>query len=527
MLQYAPYYLPNDNTLRPIFNVQDFQREKEAATLGDLLSYANLSGYNVFTGNNSFTVIDFNEALNGIKPSEFSFLSGLQINIQNTFSSLLNKTTKQSFNSGTGITLFDSILQTPVFILNGRNLETRILTIEDDVSRVKTKTSPFDYVNNVLYINGTVSIDNMMFKGSNLDTRLQTNETNIQTNKDDISTLKSTTLIMNTDITKNKSDIATLKSSITDINVTVSQQHDDIVDIQTTLQNGVVNVTTDQLIDGKKTFIQRPMFQSLELATTQDVTNMKNQILNGAGPAYDTLGELQTILVQDQNNITTILNSMVTLTGAQSISGQKIFTSLQTFGSMTASTLSIGTITFTGNINGISTSVFSRLSGLTSNIQTQLNSLFTTVTNMVYDTASQTRRFLNNTAFQNINGQSASFNDYQANNVTTNNIVADTITVSTLKLANPLLYPVAYIFNANATFFIPPKKNLRLLSDLNGFDGAEPMAFTLTSYSRLMIYDENKSCLLNLENDTDDYMNNVAFTFTVNPVYYYVDRTRI
>lgn len=131
MIDYLPYLSLNNNEVKPVFNSEDFTYKNNAVTYGDLLNYANKYGYNNFTSLNDFTVMRFNDTLNDVDAQTFSYLLNVDSDIQDQFNTLQNKTTAITYNSG--ITLIDSILATPVFLLNTRNLETRLIQDENDI----------------------------------------------------------------------------------------------------------------------------------------------------------------------------------------------------------------------------------------------------------------------------------------------------------------------------------------------------------------------------------------------------------
>lgn len=545
MNSYLPLLDPEGN-VKPIFNPLDFEWIYGYATYADLLKYANVYASNVFLSPNSFTTISFNEGINGITPTVFNYLSNVNMDIQQQFTNdrtrlttLETKTTKQTYSNN--ITTFSGTLSTPVLILNNANLNTRITSIETDVSTLKTKTTNISYTstNTTTTIAGTLSTPIIKLNGTDLNTRITTDETNITNAQTDINGLKTRMTTAETNITTNTNDINNIKprlttaeSNITALQTTVNTINSTSLNAKAN-DNSVVHLTGNETISGIKTFSEVPMIGVNNIATTNDITTTINNLIGSAGTAYDTLGEIQKILVADGNSINTITSSMVNLTGTQTISGIKTFSNLitgsslniignTTLGSNNTKTLTINSttnisspITFTSTLNNISTTTFNYLSGVSSNIQTQFNTLTTRLTNYNYDSSTSTQTISSRTAIQdtlttNIITNNTLYND----SITTNNILASTITCKSFKcinLSDSLPIPIVYITNQGIQY---PIMKSGLISNLTGINLTQPLYITIAPNYQIVFFTDSKLSLVRLYNPTDDFLYNVGITFT-------------
>ena len=120
-------------------------------------------------------------------------------------------------------------------------------------------------------------------------------------------------VIVQTVNVKNKFDA--LDTSIT--NLTNTKANDNVV----------VKLTGNQTINDIKTFSTPPKIGLNDIATQNYVDTQISNLINGAPSTLDTLNEIATVLQNNQNDVNSILSSMVTLSTNQSISGVKTFTS--------------------------------------------------------------------------------------------------------------------------------------------------------------------------------------------------------
>lgn len=220
------------------------------------------------------------------------------------------------------------------------------------------------------------------------------------------------TAIQNVQMTNNGGDLSSyatktyVDTAITDLSANLSAAN---YASKTYVDNAVVNVSVDLTGYATQTYV------------TSAVSAAKNEILGGAGPAYDTLQELNDLIQSGDSSVSTALssqiatkandNAVVHLTGTETIGGIKIFSnnvtvpslnnisattigyldatsSIQTQLNSKASSSSVvdlsstqtigGVKTFSSDVtvpslNNISSTTLGYLSGVTSSIQTQLN----------------------------------------------------------------------------------------------------------------------------------------------------------
>jgi hypothetical protein len=91
--------------------------------------------------------------------------------------------------------------------------------------------------------------------------------------------------------------------------------------------NAVVKLTGNQTINDIKTFNIAPKIGLNDIATQSYVDTQISNLIAGAPSTLDTLNEIATVLQNNQNDVNSILSSMVTLSTNQTISGVKTFTS--------------------------------------------------------------------------------------------------------------------------------------------------------------------------------------------------------
>lgn len=91
------------------------------------------------------------------------------------------------------------------------------------------------------------------------------------------------------------------------------------------LDSNVVHTSGNESIGGIKTFASAPLINSNTVATNADISAAIAALVNSAPSTLDTLGEISTVLQNNTASVDTILSTMVTLGGAQSVSGVKTF----------------------------------------------------------------------------------------------------------------------------------------------------------------------------------------------------------
>lgn len=529
MLGYLPE-LDLKGDVHPTFNKSDWKWTMDAVTFADLLEYAKTTVSNTFMETQYFTSLLFNVSINDVSEATFAFLKNVTSDIQEQFDVLYQRTTNVSYNSATNRTTVAGTLATPVLLLNNVNLNTRITTVETNVSSLQTKTTAQSYTlaDTTTTFTGTLATPILKLNGNDLDTRLTADETNIATLQGqmtiataDISTVKSNLATANTEIDTLQEQLTTATTSIS----TLQTQ-------QTTLSNSVATKATDsavvhlagtETISGQKNFAVVPTVSNVNVATTADISTAIGNLISSAPSTMDTLGEMATILQNNANSVDTILSSMVTLGGAQTVTGQKTFQGTTIFNAVSTLALSIfqgiqsTTVEFTTSLNGIAPAVFAYLGNVTSDIQAQFNALFTKLTNYQYDSETSTQLINSSTAIQ----DTTTTNTLNANTIhnaslVSNNIVANSITCSSIKcvnLASSLPVPVVYLLNQGVSY---PILKSGLMSNLTGINFTQPVYITIAPKHRLVFVDANLCALAVVTNPTDDFLHNMGVTFTTN-----------
>lgn len=552
MNSYLPKLTPQGD-VKPVFNPLDFTWIYGYASYADLLNYANVYSSNVFYSPNSFTTITFNEGINDISPTVLSYLKNVNMDIQDQFTddrlrlnTLETKTTNQSFTNNT--TSFSGSLSTPVFILNNANLNTRLTTIETNVSTLTTKATNINYNNaiNTTFISGVLNTPSIVLNGTDVNTRITNNENDIDLIQNDIEGLTTSINTAEDNIVINTNDINNLKPRMTTAETNINNLSNQLNTLSNVYldekadDNQVVHLTGNETIDGLKSFVQTPLIGVKTIATTDDITTAINGLIGSAGTAYDTLSEIQTILQGNAGDINTILSSMVNLTGTQTISGIKTFSSLitgsslnivgnSTLGTNNTNTLTIrattnisSPISFTSTLNNISTTTFGYLTGVSSNIQTQFNNFTTRLTNYTYHSDTSTQTITTNTAIQDtLTTNNITNNNLWNDTITTNSIFATSIICKSFKcidLPESLNIPVVYITNIGVQY---PIMKSGLIGNLTGLDLSQPLYITIAPNYQLVFFNSDRLALARLYNPTGDFLYNVGITFnTVIPYEY-------
>ena len=513
----------NNNKLKPVFNISDYTDvTTRSVTVADLLNYASLTGYNSFTSLNTFTVISFTNSLNGVDPETFSYISTLSGNVEDQLITLKNKTQAMEYNLGG--TLFNSNVAIPVITLNGKNLESRLIVSENDISNIKTKTTAQEFKNNRTQFATTIEAPSISLNGTDLNDRLIFIENDVDISKLDINSLK-------VDVSSNKININTNTLDITNLKI-----KDDalLLDIQTlesdllSLDSSVLKINGDQIINDVKTFTTAPKINNDSIATVQNINQAIGNLINSAPSTYDTLGEIAIQLQADTNSINTILSTMVTLSGNQSVTGVKTFTkgiiaqSTSAFTNLTAST-----VTFNNTINNIGKTTFSYLANVTSDIQTQFNNISNRFVNYVYDPTSNTQRFNTSTAFNDIGAQNIMNTNLIASNINALNISANSLQVNRVESFIPFPFPYGYFYSDSGFQFpVLVTNQPKEFSDL-GITNVKMLTFTLMPYTRLNILDENQSSLLFIYNEADEILYNKTFQFKFVAKFFTLERIKM
>lgn len=321
-------YLPEldpQGDVKPTFNTSDWKWITGYVTYADLLKYADKYVSNVFFPTQYFTSLIFNVSINDVSVTAFSFLKNVTSDIQDQLNTLLQRTTNMSYSSTTNRTTFTSTLAAPIMLLNNVNLNTRITGIETNVSTLQTKTTAQSY-------SGTTTTTT--FTGTLATPVIKLNGTDLHTR-----------------LTTDETNITTLQTQMTSANTDISS----LKTRQTTTEG---NVTT------------------LQTQMTTANTNITN---------------LQTQQTQLSNTVATKANdnSVVHLTGNESISGVKTFLTTPTINAVNiATTTDISTAI--GNLINSAPSTLDTLGEIATQLQNNQNSVNTILSSMVTLTGVQT-----------------------------------------------------------------------------------------------------------------------------------------
>lgn len=209
----------------------------------------------------------------------------------------VNTLKSQMITANSNITTINNTLPTKANVANPsftgtatfNTITTQSLTDNGNIT-IKGNTTIGDNVNDTMTVSGTAKFNNnlLLSDNSNALTRLNNNDTSI----------------------------STINSNISTINSTLTTKAND---------NQVIHITGNEILSGVKTFNDVPKIGLNSIATVADVNTAINNLVSGAGTAYDTLMEIQTILEGNAGDINTILSTMVNVSGTQTITGAKSF----------------------------------------------------------------------------------------------------------------------------------------------------------------------------------------------------------
>jgi len=173
-------------------------------------------------------------------------------------------------------------------------------------------------------------------------------------------------------------------------------------------------------------------------------------------------------------------------------------------------------LTFSGTINNISTQVFSYIQNLTSDAQTQFNSIYTRLTNYVYYSDTQTQNINNNTSINGIISTTQTNTNILVsdtilnNNLTSQNIYCNNLRCNSIYGVN---CPVAYLYNQNVLY---PIIKSGLVSNLTQIDLTKSLYITIAPNYEIMFLSNNNLILATLSNYTTDYIYYQGINFNSN-----------
>ena len=205
------------------------------------------------------------------------------------------------------------------------------------------------------------------------------------------------------------------------------------------VNNAVANVSVDLTGYATQTYV------------TSALDTAKNEILGGAGAAFDTLNELKGLIDSGDASVSTALatqiaakandNEVVHLAGTETITGLKSFSNNVTVSSL----------------NNINSTTIGYLSNVTSDIQTQLNSKMNSTGGAFVDLTTNDQTITGNKIFNNINTYSRSIE-----RILTPSLSGTTITYDYTANAG-----VGYVNPTSATLLTMSVTNLPTSTNLN------------------------------------------------------------
>ncbi len=173
---------------------------------------------------------------------------------------------------------------------------------------------------------------------------------------------------------------------------------------------------------------------------------------------------------------------------------------------------------FSSTINNVSTTTFNYIANLTSDAQTQLNTINQRLTNYIYDIATNTQSLITNTSFTNnvLSANQINNNTLLAGSIVSNTINTNSIFTNTLTCPNLLVIP-CYIYNSNNTY---PIMKSNVMSNLTNINFNYPIYVTIAPNYQINFIDVNNNIISNISNVTNDfiYYQNITFSVSYPPV---------
>ena len=169
--------LMNDNTLRPVFNIADFEHDLGFVTFADLKKYANLYTSNFFRATNYFLGgLNFTGYINNVSDATFDFLKNVSADIQEQFNTITIRLQNFVYDEATNnqyFTTFTAFQKVATNDISTNNLiNNSLLTNDITTQNLKSTIIKCNIImaNNlpVLYINQYPIIDNVLLSQFNL-----------------------------------------------------------------------------------------------------------------------------------------------------------------------------------------------------------------------------------------------------------------------------------------------------------------------------------------------------------------------
>ncbi len=179
---------------------------------------------------------------------------------------------------------------------------------------------------------------------------------------------------------------------------------------------------------------------------------------------------------------------------------------------------SFTSIEFNSTINNISTTTFNYISNLTSDAQSQFNTVNQRLTNYIYDISTNTQSIITNTSFSNnvLSANQINNNNLLSGSILSNSINTNSLYTNNLSCPNLLVIP-CYIYNSNN--FYPIIKS-GIMSNLTNINFNYPIYITIAPKYQINFIDVNNNIICNIKNSTSDfiYYQNVSFSISYPPI---------
>ncbi len=348
---------------------------------------ANFNG-DIIIGDSETDTLNINSTCNLMNPSYFTTLSGTTLNVSeinsidtNTLLPKLNALVNVDASSDLQFTI-DYLINQNDFLTQNIASNVQQVQAQASVTTSKLDTSVFDTFKNTndsILNNMTLSITGKVDNNIFLDYTTQNDSTiqALETDKLEISTFNDYTNLNDTNISNIQTNILDLQNNKTSKSY-VDNMDNQINDVLNNLTSSKADISyvlaQDALLNGSITSLTNSKASKTEVnnyvsdlqtqidtintskATKSYVDGQISNLIGTASTTYDTLGEIQTILSNNQNSINDLINSY---NSQVSLSGNNIFTGTNSFVDITlnGNSLNDRLTTDETNISNLSTSI--------------------------------------------------------------------------------------------------------------------------------------------------------------------------
>ncbi len=348
---------------------------------------ANFNG-DIIIGDSETDTLNINSTCNLMNPSYFTTLSGTTLNVSE-INSIDTNTLLPKLNALVNIDASSDLQFTIDYLINQndfltQNIASNVQQVQAQASVTTSKldTSVFDTFKNTndsILNNMTLSITGKVDNNIFLDYTTQNDSTiqALETDKLEISTFNDYTNLNDTNISNIQTNILDLQNNKTSKSY-VDNMDNQINDVLNNLTSSKADISyvlaQDALLNGSITSLTNSKASKTEVnnyvsdlqtqidtintskATKSYVDGQISNLIGTASTTYDTLGEIQTILSNNQNSINDLINSY---NSQVSLSGNNIFTGTNSFVDITLNGNSLNNRLTTDetNISNLSTSI--------------------------------------------------------------------------------------------------------------------------------------------------------------------------